>query len=99
MLIVVLLAMLTTAGIQVLRLVLDEKRHRRNGEGCRLDDTLARAMRLAIDRQPAYAQEAARDHEEARRDIRDLKDAIQSMTTALTRLTERLIDEAARRRP
>lgn len=97
-LLVVVLGIVVSAGVQVLRLVLEEKRHRQaredDGFGCRLDQQLISAMRLGLDRQPAYALDAAQAH-------RDLESALVRMTDALTRLTiltERLIDEARERR-
>lgn len=98
-LVVVILAMVTTAGIQILRLVLDEKYRKQHGrsddEICNVERSLVAALRLALDRQPAILAEHQRERE---REHRTLREALAELTVAVKELTRRVINEAERRR-
>lgn len=88
---VVAIGVVIAGGVQILRLVLEVKAKRRNGDdSCRIDPQLASSLRLAIARQ----QDIATSQETAHR---DLEGAMLRMTEALTKLTERLIEASARR--
>lgn len=101
-LLVVVILLLCMTGVQIVRLILDWQRHKRDGENCNFPHDLGGQMRSALDRQVNYRAEIGNMLQALTRASENQTNTISDFITYLRihtdKVTEALAELRARRR-